>query len=98
MKKKAEMVLVLIIGFAVAMILMSAAIYFGYSNAYRLDVERYTVKFWGISIYELTRIGTEYAGAAIGKHMGLICGIFMALSFTIDMVIRKLFMLHKKHS
>lgn len=44
MKKKAEMVLALIIGFAVAMILMSVAIYFGYSNAYRLDVERYTVK------------------------------------------------------
>ena len=98
MKKKAEMVLALIIGFAVAMILMSAVIYFGYSNAYRLDVERYTVKLLGISIYELTRIGTEYAGAAIGQHMGLICGIFMALSFTIDMVIRKLSILHKKHS
>ncbi|HJA40437.1 MAG TPA: LlsX family protein [Firmicutes bacterium] len=98
MKKKAEMVLALIIGFAVAMILMSVAIYFGYSNAYRLDVERYTVKLLGISIYELTRIGTEYVGAAIGKHMGLICGIFMALSFTIDMVIRKLFILHKKQS
>lgn len=98
MKKKAETVLSLIIGFAVAMIFMGAAIYFGYSNAYRLGVERYTVKLLGISIYELTWIGAEYAGAAIGKHMGLICGIFMALSFTVDMVIRKLFILHKKHS
>lgn len=90
--------MILIIGFVIAMILMSTAIYFGYSDAYRLEVERYTVKLLGISIYELTRIGTEYAGAAIGKHMGLICGIFMALSFIIDMVIRKLFILHKKHS
>lgn len=89
--------MILIIGFVIAMVLMSIAIYFGYSNAYRLDVERYTVKLLGISIYELTRIGTEYAGAAIGKHMGLICGIFMVLSFAIDMVIRKLFILHKKH-
>lgn len=88
----------LIIGFVIAMILMSAAIYFGYSNAYRLDVEQYTVKLLGISIYELTKTGTEYAGAAIGKHMGLICGIFMTLSFTIDMVVRKLSIFHKKHS
>lgn len=96
MKKKTEMVLALIIGFAVAMILMSAAIYFGYSNAYRLDVERYTVKLLGISIYELTRIGTEYAGAAIEKHMGLICGIFMAVSLSVDVIIRKMLALHKK--
>ena len=67
MRKTARIILILIIGFVISMILMSAAIYFGYSNAYRLDVEQYTVKLLGISIYELTKAGTEYAGAAIGN-------------------------------
>lgn len=93
--KKVKMVLALIIGFAIAMILMSVTIYFGYSNAYRFDVAQYTVKLLGISIYELTRVGTEYVGAAIGIHMGIICGICMTISFAIEIMIRKLSTCHR---
>ncbi len=80
LKRGLKIGLSLAAGFAAAMILMSVAIYFGYSRAYRAEAEAYTVKLLGISIYELTRVGSRYAGAAVGPHMGMICGICMAVS------------------
>ena len=38
MKKKIKILIALIVGFALAMLLMSVAIYFGYTNAYSTDV------------------------------------------------------------
>lgn len=55
MKKKIKILIALIVGFALAMLLMSVAIYFGYTNAYSTDVNTLTVKILGIPIYELTR-------------------------------------------
>lgn len=90
MKKKVKIILSLIIGFAVAMALMAVSIYFGYSKAYDIESAGYTVKLFGISIYQLTKAGSEYTGAAIGPNMGIICGIFMALGFAIEEVVDKL--------
>ena len=80
MKKKIKILIALIVGFALAMLLMSVAIYFGYTNAYSTDVNTLTVKILGIPIYELTKSGTEYIGKSIGVYMGAVCGICMALS------------------
>ena len=80
MKKKIKILIALIVGFALAMLLMSVAIYFGYTNAYSTDVNTLTVKILGIPIYELTKSGTEYIGKSIGVYMGAVCGICMAIS------------------
>ena len=79
MKKKIKILIALIVGFALAMLLMSVAIYFGFTNAYSTDVNALTVKILGIPIYELTKSGTEYIGKSIGVYMGAVCGICMAL-------------------
>ena len=83
MKRKIKILIALIVGFALAMLLMSVAIYFGYTNAYSTDVNTLTVKILGIPIYELTKSGTEYIGKSIEVYMGAVCGICMAHSMRI---------------
>lgn len=90
MKKKIKIVVALVIGFAVAMVLMSVAIYFGYTNAYKMGVDTFTVKILGIPIYELTKSGTEYIGTSIGIYMGVVCGICMFFSVIAEELIRKI--------
>lgn len=90
MKKNRIIILTLIIGFAIAMILMSVLIYFGYCEAYRTDANQYTVSIWGISIYKLIKVETGYSAAAIGPNMGIVCGICMAVSFIAGRIIHKL--------
>lgn len=90
MSKKAKIILALLIGFAAAMILMSVFIYFGYSSAYSTNAEQYTVKIFGISIYELTRSGDKYTGSSFGPNMGIICSICMAVSFAAEEIINKI--------
>ena len=89
MKKKTKIRIALIVGFALAMLLMSVAIYFGYTNAYSTNVDALTVKILGIPIYELTKSGTEYIGKTIGIYMGVVCGICMALSVIVGELISK---------
>lgn len=72
------------------MLLMSVFIYFGYSSAYSTDAEQYTVRLFGISIYELTRSENKYIGSPIGPNMGIICGICMAVSLAVEEVIHKM--------
>lgn len=83
MKRKIKILIALIVGFALAMLLMSVAIYFGYTNAYSTDVNTLTVKILGIPIYELTKSGTEYIGKSIEVYMGAVRGICMAHSMRI---------------
>ncbi|NMA84636.1 MAG: LlsX family protein [Epulopiscium sp.] len=89
MKRRTKVIIALVIGFAVAMILMSIAIYFGYTKAYNSGVESHVVKLFGIPIYELTKTGSEYSGTTLGAYMGLVCGIFMVLSLAIEASINK---------
>lgn len=89
MKKKIKIVVALIIGFIIAMILMSVVIYFGYTNAYRTNLDTLTVKILGIPIYELIKSGTEYVGKTKGIYMGTVCCICMLLSVTIGELISK---------
>ena len=78
MKRKIKILIALIVGFALAMLLMSVAIYFGYTNAYSTDVNTLTVKILGIPIYELTEV-----------YMGAVCGICMAISVIAEELISK---------
>lgn len=89
MKKKIKILIALIVGFALAMLLMSVVIYFGYTNAYSTNVDTLTVKILGMPIYELTKSGTEYVGKTIGIHMGIVCGICMAISVIAGEIISK---------
>ena len=66
MKKKIQILIALIVGFALAMLLMSVAIYFGFTNAYSTNVNALTVKILGVPIYELTKSRTEYIGKSLG--------------------------------
>lgn len=74
-------------GFLIAMILMAIMIYFGYTEAYALNIEALTVKMMGIPIYELVKAGAEYTGTALGPNMGIICAVFILLSFCVSGVI-----------
>lgn len=69
-EKRITILIALIAGSALAMLLMSVAIYFGFTNAYSINVNALTVKIAGIPIYELTKSGTEYAGKSIGIQEG----------------------------
>ena len=59
------------------------------TNAYSTNINVLTVKILGISIYELTKSGSEYFGKSIGIHMGAVCGICMALSVIIEEIFFK---------
>ena len=89
MKKKRNIMIAAVVGFAIAMILMSIAIFCGYTAAYKTDESIYVVKLAGLSIYELTRSGKDYVGASIGTHMGIVCGICVALSIVIEEIISR---------
>lgn len=52
------------------MSLMAVSIYFGYSKTYDIESAGYTVKLFVISVYQLTKAGSVYTGAAIGPNMG----------------------------
>ncbi|MFQ7602306.1 MAG: DUF5963 family protein [Faecalimonas umbilicata] len=79
-EEKIKIIVVLVIGFVVAIILISVAIYFGDINVYSTSVDTLPVKIFGIPIYELTKSGTKYIGKTIEIYMGVVCGICMFFS------------------
>ena len=89
MKMKNRTLIALAVGFVIAMLLMSVKIYFGFTNAYSTNINVLTVKILGISIYELTKSGSEYLGKSIGIHMGAVCGLCMTLSVIIEEIFFK---------
>ncbi len=95
MRKFLKIAVTLLTGFFIAMILMGIVIYFGYTQAYASNVETLTVKLAGIPIYELTKTGAEYMGTTLGTNMGIICGIFILLSFCVSGMISKVRKAHK---
>lgn len=90
MKKNTKRILALVIGFAFAMIIMCVGIYFGYTNAYKTDVDLFTVKILGLPIYELSKKGAEYVGRSKGIYMGMFCGICMVIAVAIETMIGRL--------
>lgn len=89
-KKTVKLILALVIGFVIAMIIMSIAIYFGYTNAYSTEVEFFTVRILGIPIYGLSKTGTGYVGVSNGICMGMFCGICMAVAVAITTIIERM--------
>ena len=84
MNCKNRILIAFIIGFVIAMLLMSVKIYFGFTNAYSTNVTALTVKILGLPIYELTKSGTEYFAKSRGIYMGAVCGLCMTLSVIIE--------------
>lgn len=95
MKKFLKIAVPILTGFIIAMALMAIMIYFGYTEAYASNVEALTVKMAGIPIYELAKTGAEYKGTALGPNMGIICGIFILLSFCASGVMSAIKKAHK---
>ena len=89
-KAPLRILIFLVSGFALAMICMTIAIYFGYDNAYKSSMDNYSVYLFGLEIYTLTKTGTEYAGTSIGMNMGILCMAFMAVTVGIEEITRKL--------
>lgn len=87
MKKMRKIILALIIGFVAAVIIMAVAIYFGYSKAYSLNSEFFTVRIIGIPIYQLSKIDAEYFGTSNGIFMGAFCGVCMIISMVVEEII-----------
>lgn len=86
MKRRTKRILALAAGFAIAMILMSIAIYFGYTGAYRTGGALFTVRLCGLPIYDLTWTGDAYAGASRGPYMGLVCGVCMIAALAAELI------------
>ncbi|MEG1166344.1 MAG: LlsX family protein, partial [Oscillospiraceae bacterium] len=68
LKTPLRIAIFLVIGFALAMLFMTIAIYFGYNNAYNNSVDNYSVNLFGMGIYTLTKAGAEYVGTSIGTN------------------------------
>ena len=95
MKNFLKTLVTILTGILIAMALMSIAIYFGYTEAYATNVEKLTVKMIGIPIFKLMKTGTEYTGTQMGPNMGIICGIFIVLSFCVRGIIKAIKKAHK---
>lgn len=89
MKNSKTIIIAIIVGFAVAMLVMAVAIYFGYTNAYNSNVNDMNVSLFGIDIYNLKKNGNKYNGSSIGQNMGIVCAIFIAGSVYIERVITR---------
>lgn len=87
MKKHVKITIALVGGFVVAMLLMTIAIFIGYTKAYDTGVETSIVRLVGIPIYTLTKSGSKYVGESQGVYMGLVCGICMFLSVATEEII-----------
>lgn len=90
MKKHVKITIALAGGFAVAMLLMTIAIYIGYTKAYDTGVETLIVRLVGIPIYTLTKSGSQYIGQSQGVYMGLVCGICMFLGVATEEIIGRI--------
>lgn len=90
MSAKKRIILELLIGFIIALILMTIAIYFGYTNAYSSKIDSSTVTILGIPIYELVKSESKYIGNTIGTNMGVFSGLCMAISVAVSESVIKL--------
>lgn len=89
-KKILWLVVALTIGLVIAMIIMTVAIYFGFSTAYSLGTSNYSVKILGLKIYELSKVRDTYTGTSVGVNMGIFCMGCMALTSIIEQIIVRL--------
>lgn len=83
------LLLALLLGFALAMAAMAVAIYFGYTDAYRLGTDSHTVSLFGLRIYELTKGKDAYTGAAVGTNMGIFCIVCMLLTTAAEQLLTR---------
>lgn len=90
MKKHVKITIALVGGFVAAMLLMTIAIYIGYTKAYDTGVETLIVRLVGIPIYMLTKSGSKCVGQSQGVYMGLVCGICMVLGVAIEEIIGRI--------
>lgn len=86
-EKYVKITIALVCGFVVAMLLMTIAIFFGYTKAYDTGVEALIVRLFGIPIYTLTKSGSKCVGQSRGVYMGLSCGICMLLGVATEEII-----------
>ena len=86
-KKTAALIIAIAEGFGLAMLAMSVAIYFGYTDAYASGAESLNVSMFGLDIYTLTKAGEQYSGASNGQNMGIICCCFTVVSVLIEQII-----------
>lgn len=90
MKPIVRRLITLVCGFGIALLFMAAAIYFGYSNAYRRGTETSEVYMFGLNIYHLVLSGEKYIGTSNGPAMGGVSAIVMAVVFAVEEMIFKL--------
>lgn len=90
MKRRTGVLLAAAAGFGIAMLLMSAAIYLGYCEAYRTGAEEVTVRLCGVSIYRISRSAGGYGGMGIGPHMGAVCAAGSSAAAAAEEAFRKL--------
>ena len=89
MKNGKTIIISIIVGFAVAILVMAVAIYLGYTNAYNSNVNEINISIFGINIYSLTKNVDKYNGSSIGQNMGIICTIFIAGAVCIERIITR---------
>lgn len=90
MKRLLRILLVLAIGFGLAMLIMAIDIYVGYSRAYAGGLNYETVHLFGIKIYQISRSGNRYIGKSVGINMGIVSAVIMACVYGLSALIFRL--------
>ena len=89
MKNSKTIIIAIIVGLAVAMLVMAVAIYLGYTNAYISNVNEINISIFGINIKKKKKNVDKYIGSSIGQNMGIICVIFIAGAICVERLITK---------
>lgn len=90
MKKSIRIIITLAAGFAIAIVLMSVAIYFGYSDAYAQGGLEHSVHLLGLDIYHLRLAGNEYIGQSNGPAMGKFSCLVMVVTLISEEALRRI--------
>ena len=90
MKKNKEIIRLVIAGvagFAIAMIIMAADIYMGYTKAYSTGAQGLNVTLFALPIYNLKLTKDIYVGSSLGQNMGIISIIFAAFGIALERIV-----------
>lgn len=95
MKKSIRIIIILLVGFVIAIVLMAIAIYFGYSDAYSEGGLEHTVNLLGLDIYQLKLVGNEYIGVSDGPAMGKFSCLVMVVTLILEEILHRI--VRRKH-
>lgn len=72
----------IVVGIIISVILSAILISLGYYKVNSNDLDKYSVNFIGVTIYNITKINGDFVGEAINQNMsmiGIICSVILII-------------------